>query len=237
MNSVCAVVWDFDGTLVDTRAKNMSVNRRIIEKVTGRSWREWECLESLEKYERVLRRVRNWRELYQHEFGLTPEDTDRAGSLWTPLQAEDTTPTHVFDGIPDAVAALNHVTHAIVSQNSRTTIEDRLADAGIGSRFDAVIGYAEVGRDRQKPHPDGLLACLDQLADGTDGSFLFVGDHPTDTECAIEANRVLEGRGQPARFVAVAACFGDIYDTDDWAIRPDHVARHPREIVAIASEI
>ena len=31
---VTAILWDFDGTLVDTRAKNMRVNRRIIEEVT-----------------------------------------------------------------------------------------------------------------------------------------------------------------------------------------------------------
>ena len=35
---VAAVIWDFDGTLVDTRAKNIAVNRRIIEAVTGRPW-------------------------------------------------------------------------------------------------------------------------------------------------------------------------------------------------------
>ncbi len=60
---VRGVIWDFDGTLVETISKNMAVNRRIIETVTGRSWPEWEILQSVEVYQRALGRVRNWRDL------------------------------------------------------------------------------------------------------------------------------------------------------------------------------
>ena len=31
-NNVCAVIWDYDGTLVDTKQKNFNVTKKIIKK-------------------------------------------------------------------------------------------------------------------------------------------------------------------------------------------------------------
>ena len=45
----CAIVWDFDGTLVDSRHRNLSVNRSIIGELTGRSWREFEALYTIDR--------------------------------------------------------------------------------------------------------------------------------------------------------------------------------------------
>ena len=232
---VRGVIWDFDGTLVETISKNMAVNRRIIETVTGRSWPEWEILQSVEVYQRALGRVRNWRDLYMVEFGLSPDDTDRAGALWAPLQAEDDTPTTVYDGIPETLLRLHWMPHGIVSQNARTTIEARLREADLAYRFTSIIGYEEVGRDRQKPDPEGLLACIAALPNVDGGAVLFVGDHPTDIECAMAANRALAHDGRTTRVIAVAACFGTTCETDGWAVQPAHVARHPKDIVGIAN--
>lgn len=232
---IAAVIWDFDGTLVDTRAKNMAVNRKIIEEVTGRPWTDWAFLASLEQYERVLRRVRNWRDLYIHEFGLSMADTDRAGALWEGLQAEDETPAHPFEGIADALVALDALPHAIVSQNSSRTIAEMLRAMGFGDRFHPIIGFEEVGRNRQKPDPEGLLACLEQLARDGGTPVLFVGDHPTDTECAALANQELARRGKTGHVLSVAACFGAWCDTEEWSLQPRYVARHPSDVVSIAN--
>lgn len=37
---VRAILWDFDGTLVDTRRKNFDVARAIIESITKRPWKD-----------------------------------------------------------------------------------------------------------------------------------------------------------------------------------------------------
>ena len=229
---IAAVIWDFDGTLVDTRAKNMAVNRVIVEEITGRPWSDWPVLQSLAEYERLLRRVRNWRDLYMTEFGLSASDTDRAGSMWGALQAADRTPAPVFDGISATLDALTAMPHGIVSQNSSATIADLLGAVGLGDRFATIIGYEEVGRDRQKPDPEGLLACLETLLEPRGGAVLFVGDHPTDTECAVLANEALGADDEP-RVLAVAACFGDVCDADEWSTRPHFVARHPSDVAAI----
>ena len=35
MREVQAVIWDFDGTLVDTRQKNFNVTRALVERIKG----------------------------------------------------------------------------------------------------------------------------------------------------------------------------------------------------------
>ena len=52
-NRLKAVIWDYDGTLVDSRQKNLSVTRKIVEKITNRSADEFPMLTDLEKYHRA----------------------------------------------------------------------------------------------------------------------------------------------------------------------------------------
>jgi phosphoglycolate phosphatase-like HAD superfamily hydrolase len=91
-----AVVWDFDGTLGDTREKNLQVTRRIVERVTGRSHVEFPVLRTLEDYASASRRSVNWRQFYRQEFGLTEDETDEAGRLWTEYQLNDGHPTPMY---------------------------------------------------------------------------------------------------------------------------------------------
>ncbi len=39
MDTICAIIWDYDCTLVNTWHKNLAVTRRIIAKVSGRDIR------------------------------------------------------------------------------------------------------------------------------------------------------------------------------------------------------
>jgi len=94
-----AVIWDYDGTLADTRAKNWGVTRHIVRRFTGTNPDEIEGLSSLEAYTRALHRTHSWRRLYVDEFGLSEQDTNEAGRLWTEYQLMDPTVTPVYDGI------------------------------------------------------------------------------------------------------------------------------------------
>ncbi|MGD8856929.1 MAG: HAD-IA family hydrolase, partial [Chloroflexota bacterium] len=185
-----AVVWDFDGTLVDTRRKNWQVTRALIPAVSGRPVEAFPALASLAAYQLADRRSANWRALYGREFGLSDEQVDEAGRLWTEYQLADQTPTPFFDGVAEALAGLGDLPQAIFSQNSRLAIQRALEAAGLADYFQLVVGYEEVGFQQQKPAPDGLLYCLEQLGLGR-GEVLFVGDHDTDVICARRANAIL----------------------------------------------
>jgi HAD superfamily hydrolase (TIGR01549 family) len=229
-----AVIWDFDGTLVDTRHRNYSVVRRLMADVTGAPADDIPALASLEHYDRVNRRYVNWRDLYRREFGFSEQETDRVGMMWSEYQLSDETPAGPFDGIPDVLDALGTVPHGIVSQNARNQIERALDQAAIAHHFGFVVGYDGVPLDRQKPAPDGLVACIESLTGMTEGRVLYIGDHETDVRCARNAHDVLEERGVSVAVESVAASFVDPNDAAAWEMSPDFVARTPRELIAIA---
>lgn len=233
-SGLAALVWDFDGTLADTRERNFRVTRRIVREVLDLPPDRFPELRTLGAYEAVNRRTENWRELYRDVFGLGEEATDRAGRAWAEYQLSDATPTPLIPGVEEAVEALAVVPQGIVSLNSRGNILSILEGAGLSDRFGSVVGYEEVDLRRQKPDPDALLRCLEALGTAAAGHVLYVGDHETDIRCARRANRVLAERGRETRVVATAARFIPSTDLSAWTLEPDHRAEHPEEVVRIA---
>lgn len=230
--SACAVIWDYDGTLVDSRHRNLSVNRAIIEGLTGRPWQDFEALHSLADYDDAVARCTNWRDFYQREFGLQEHMLEAAGRMWTRRQLTDETPVAPFPGVRQALEALRNLPQGIVSQNSRAIIKANLGPLGLDGRFDLVLGYEEVAPGRQKPAPDGLLDCLGRLLPEGPATVFYVGDHPTDTMCVVEARRELSRRGLEVDVWSIAALYGG-ESPDGWPEEPDFLARVPGDVVSI----
>jgi HAD superfamily hydrolase (TIGR01549 family) len=230
---VRAVVWDFDNTLVDSRARNLAVTRRIAARLFG-SWEPFPMLCSQQAYDLGIAATQNWRDLYRIEFSMDEELIDEAGRLWTDYQLEETTESPFLPGIPDALRALRHLPRGIVSANSRHNIESTLGENGWAKYFDVVIGYEEVHLRSQKPEPDGLLLCLERLAVLEAGVVVYVGDHEADAECAANTNLELERRGEAVRVISVGADYGRS-EGPDWSFEPQHRARAPRDVIEIVS--
>jgi HAD superfamily hydrolase (TIGR01549 family) len=215
---VRAVVWDFDNTLVDTRAKNLSVTRRIIESVTDRSPDEFAPLRSLAAYDEVIHHTQNWQTLYTVEFGLEPEQVE-------------------VTGVVSVVRALEHLPQAIVSMNTRGNIREGLQAADLIGAFELVIGCEEVQYNRQKPAPDGLLHCMEEFDAVDAATVIYVGDHPVDAECAANANAVLSERGATARVLAIGAMYGTAVPDGPWPIAPDYVADTPHDVLKVIGSL
>ena len=232
-----SVIWDFDGTLFDTRHRNLAVTREIVSRVLGKSLEDYAALQTVEGYDRAQRGAGNWREFYQLHLGLDEEGTDHAGGYWLDFQLKDQTEALPIDGVIDVIQELSHLPQGIVSQNSREVILQILESAQLATYFGSVIGHGEVPLRRQKPEPDGILRCLKEISHGGQGVILFVGDHETDTMTAHNANAQAVREGLDLRFVSVAAAYLDEIDPGNWSERPDFVARHPSEILDILEEI
>jgi len=232
-----AILWDFDGTLVDTRARNLHVNRRIIQELTGRGWEEFPVLRSQTAYDEAQRAAVNWREFYRVNIGLDDHQIDWAGATWSSYQLADPTPVALVDGVAEALGRLDGLPQGIVSQNARETIESLLAAHGLGRRFECVVGYAEVAMARQKPAPDCLLLGVEKLTGREPGRVLYIGDHPTDIRCAELANRELAGGGSELRVESVAAMWGIGTNDLDWAAGADHRAATPHEVVELVERL
>lgn len=229
-----AVIWDFDGTLADTRFKNLSVNRRIVHEITGTPWRHYHALKTIEAYDAAARDAANWRELYRQNFGFTDEECDRAAAVWADYQLEDSTPAPIFDGLAEVIARLADLPQGIVSQNARDHIIERLTDAGLRRYFGSIVGYQEVPLGTQKPDPDGLLICLEELTRFSPGIALYIGDHEGDVLCAMNTNEALNDRGVDVRVTTVGAFFADGSDGSSWTHKPCYRAFTPGEILTIA---
>lgn len=232
-----AIVWDFDGTLVDTRAKNMRVNQRIIEEVTGKPAADFEVMSCQEIYDRAQRSSVNWREFYRLHFGLSEKETDRAGARWTPYQLSDGTPTPPLQGIPETLGLFDGIPQGVVSQNCSSNIKSTLSSHGLSAFFGCIIGYTEVANLQQKPAPDGLLLAIDQLTDFAAGVVIYVGDHETDLNTVHNANRALQQRDLPVTVVSVAALYGMNGLQEGWTDLADYRAKAPRDVVEIARRL
>jgi phosphoglycolate phosphatase-like HAD superfamily hydrolase len=231
-----AVIWDFDGTLVDSRRRNYNVVRRIIAEVTNRPLEAFPALAEWQLYDRVNRSYANWRDLYRCEFGFSEDETDQVGRMWTRYQMDDDTAAPVFDGVATVLAALGFVPHGIVSMNGRHQIARSLRDANLEDRFRVIVGWEDVDIRRQKPAPDGLLDCVRALTAHAPGIVLYLGDHETDVRCAHNARAALAERQIPVEIVTVAVSFTGASEPDGWAHRPDFRARHPHDVMDIARQ-
>jgi HAD superfamily hydrolase (TIGR01549 family) len=232
-----AMIWDYDGTLADTRHKNLIVTRKIVERVTGRNAEEFAALQSLENYMAVTRKSTNWREMYMSEFDMTAAQTDQSGRLWTEYQLDDTTPVPFYEGIDEVLAELKQFPHGVVSQNARSSIVKTLQDHGLLEYFRYIVGFEEVDLKRQKPKPDGILLCIKELTEFSPGYTLYIGDHETDVLCVHNANMTLQKYHLDIRVISVGAFYGSDTNHSDWIVTPDYPATTPKDILHIVERL
>jgi len=229
-----AIIWDYDGTLVDTRQKNLNVTRNIIKDISGRNPDEISILDDANKYHLITMQSANWRELYQDVFQLSEEQINEAGSLWTDYQIGDDTPVTVFDGIKQGISALGDIPQGIVSQNSKSNVCHHLEREDLLQYFRYVVGYEEVEIDKQKPEPDGLINCIEKLIDSKSGVIFYIGDHETDIQCVMNANIILQSTD--LNIFSIGAHYGSDLDGSLWNLQPDYEARRVQDVFNIITD-
>ena len=235
--NISAIIWDYDGTLVDTRHKNLNVTRSIVESLIEVDADDFTALQSLENYHLANRRRSNWRELYRSELNFSESQIDAAGEMWTAYQLKDDTEVTFFEGIEEVIAELAQFPHGIVSQNSRSSIRKLLEKNHLLPYFKHIVGYEEVDFQKQKPEPDGLLSCIEKLSSSDSGLVCYIGDHETDAQCAHRANHVLKENKVNVRIISIGAFYDSGPDTSTWSIRPDYEAHKVEDILEIIDQI
>lgn len=235
--NINAIIWDYDGTLVDTRHKNLNVTKKIITSTTKTDASEFPALQSLDNYYLANRKTSNWRELYRQEFNLTENQIDEAGRMWTACQLHDDTEVAFYEGIEAVINDLAEFPHGIVSQNSRSSIAQHLEKKHIRPFFKHIVGYEEVDIKKQKPEPDGLLSCMEKLSALGSGYVCYIGDHVTDVHCVRAANRALQEKNVRVTIFSIGACYDPGTDTSTWDVRPDFEAHRVEDIFKIVDHI
>lgn len=229
-----AIIWDYDGTLVDTRLKNFNVTKAIISEITNGRSGDYPVLTSLENYVHAINNISNWRELYRNEFRFDEKQIDSAGRIWTKYQLLDNTRVELFKGIRNTILKLKNYPQGIVSQNSSENIKAFLERVDLKKYFNHVIGYEDVDFSKQKPSPEGLLACISTITKlDSNATVIYIGDHFTDIQCAHNANYELNWKA----VTSILVNHNSGNPTENWEYKPDHYAADPRGIIEIINKL
>ena len=168
-----AVIFDWDGTLVDSLPEIFRANVEVL--------REYDVPFDETRYRRAY--VPDWRLMYER-LGVPPEHLDAAGLRWRELYASAPMPT-AFEGVHEALDRLSKSGHVLglVTAGDRDVVEHQLDRLGLA----ALIPVRVCGSDdiASKPHPDPLLLALADLGlRGRPGDAAYIGDAPDDMRMA-----------------------------------------------------
>jgi pyrophosphatase PpaX len=169
------VLFDLDGTLVDSGAIILGSFHHATETVLGRRLPD----------EQILAQVGGTNLAHQMAL-LDPDRVDELVRVYREHNDPQYSELACFDGMVDVLARLKDQGRrlGIVSAKRRQTVERVFEGAGIGEYFDAVVGSDDT--DRHKPDPDPVLKAL-ELLEAEPREAAYVGDSPFDVEAAHAA--------------------------------------------------
>jgi phosphoglycolate phosphatase-like HAD superfamily hydrolase len=168
-----AVVFDWDGTLVDTMPAIMQANVQLLRE------------HGLPFDEAVYRSAYapDWRLMYRR-LGIPEEAIEDAGARWLELYASAGT-LRPFPGVGRSLGRLVEAGFAlgIVTAGHRGIVEEQLERFGLAGYLPVrVCGDDDV---RAKPHPEPLLRVLEELGvRARPDEAHYVGDAPDDMRMA-----------------------------------------------------
>lgn len=178
-----AIIFDFDGVLVDSEAHWPGLNVRIFERLEiTRPWTK-------EYNDRIVGHgMESVHRLLAAEYGLTMSLTEYETIVWQEA-------IHVYDSlampIPGVVALLDRlkaagIPMAIASSNERDVIGETAARLGLDAYFGSVATKDDVPLGRIKPCPDIYLHAARGLGIAPD-ECLAIEDSPTGIAAAKAA--------------------------------------------------
>ena len=161
---VDAILWDYDGTLVNSVPKNIDITKQILSVVAPRltGLKLPKYLKTEEKYHIANHRSKNWQDLYINFYGMTESEMLKAGDLWTEHQLKNLTPVELFFGIKETIHQIS-LPQGICSQNSSENINQVLENYKLSHKFNSIIGYDDIPGNMQKPSPFSGIKCLNQI--------------------------------------------------------------------------
>jgi pyrophosphatase PpaX len=170
-----AVVFDLDGTIVDSVELIVVSFQHAIREVLGREAGREEAIANV------------GRPLKEQMIMLSPEHADELVATYREFNhREHDRMLTLYDGILNLLHTpqIRGVKLGLVTSKSRYTTQMAFDLTGIESYFDAAVCADE--SPRNKPSPDPIMLCLEQLG-VSPGDAVYVGDSPADIQAAKAA--------------------------------------------------
>lgn len=168
-----AVIYDLDGTILNTLDMNMYPLIQIIREETGEEW----------TFEEVLRFAPYPGMKVMEELGVA--DKEKTYARWVRYVNEYETGAALYDGVSEVLEQLHgRFRQAVASAKTREQYEIDFASKGLERYIEtAVLADDTI---RHKPDPEPLLLCLARLGVPAREA-LYVGDSPSDYHAALSA--------------------------------------------------
>jgi len=174
-----AVLYDWDGTLVDSAEKSY----RAYVEVFG----AYGLAFDREAFEATY--SPEWTHTYR-VVGLPQERWEEADRRWIECYARDR--SRLLPGVEEAVERVRGrgLRQGVVTSGDSGRVRGELKALGVAEFFTAVVCAGEA--PRKKPHPDPLLLALSRM-DVAPSEAAYVGDSPEDVQMARAAGSFAVG--------------------------------------------
>ena len=205
------VLFDLDGTVVDSGAIILASMRHATREVLGRDYSDAELMQTV-----------GGPGLEAQMHALAPDQVDRLVDVYRahnePLHEE----LEACVGIEDVLVRLHEEGRrlGIVTAKRRATVELAFAQVPLGHLFQTIVGGDET--ERHKPDPAPLLLAAERL-EADPAEIAYVGDSPFDVRAA-----------KAAGMFAVAVTWGRIHDRERLeAEEPDAIVDTAEELLGV----
>lgn len=171
MKQYKAIIFDIDGTLLDTYAANMIPLGKIIEKELGQIW----TLEDMRPFfwQTGLKTIRD----------LGFSDVEGTYARWVEGVQQHLHLITPFEGVHEALSAIQNAGYRLAVVSSKMKDQYKIDMGGHG--LDVLMETAVLVEDtvNHKPHPEPMLECLRRM-DLQPEEALYVGDAINDSLAA-----------------------------------------------------
>jgi pyrophosphatase PpaX len=205
------VLFDLDGTVVDSGAIILASMRHATSEVLGRDFSDEELLQAV-----------GGPGLEAQFSALAPDHVERLVDVYRAHNEPLHVDLEACDGMEDVLVRLRQEGRrlGVVTAKRRSTVELAFDRVPLGHLFETVVGGDET--ERHKPDPEPLLLGAERL--GADpAATAYVGDSPFDVLAAKAAN-----------MFAVAVTWGRIHDRGRLeAEQPDAIVDRAEELLGV----
>lgn len=211
-----SVVFDLDGTLVDTIDLIVRSFNYTLKFLAGRDFTREEVIALFGPTEPVI----------IDRFAKPGEREEAYRLFFQTYENEHDRLVRVFPGVPALIRGIQSAGLGVglVTNKGRRTTEITLQKLGLMPFFRAVVTGDEA--DRPKPDPSGIERALEKL-DTRPEEALFVGDAPVD---------ILAGRAAGTATCAVS--WGGVHPLEETlAAGPDYVCRSAEELAGLIQRL
>jgi HAD superfamily hydrolase (TIGR01509 family) len=168
-----AVIWDFDGTILDTEWPAVEAASAEFDRVGLKlDLTEWAETVGTANHE-------PWLEVLRRQAGGLDEPDDVIMARYSGLKNTRTDAAHLLPGVTEVFAQLDRLglPCAVASSSSIEWVERHTRRHGLWHRFDSVATRTDVGHERTKPEPDLYLLAAERAGFAADGCLVIEDSH------------------------------------------------------------